>query len=185
MDSEKSSGEPTGTAHKGLHKAKWPIWIRLPHLMPPAGPCKCCYNGGYQQLPSSKALACHLPTLITNLNKEDKNMLFLSLQNYYLCFNSGKGTIMPELAAGRGGPSTSTHQRSKSRWPKHAPCGCWLLLDYSITTPHSANCTTKLRSPPYPTASLGGESLYPCTWSISVSRSSGESCGKNPCFRAA
>lgn len=61
---------------------------------------------------------------------------------------------MSELAAGRGGPSTSTHQCTKSRWPKHALHGCWLLLDYSITTPHSANCTMKLRSPPYPNASL-------------------------------
>lgn len=137
--------------------------------------------GGTNNCLPARPLHAICQPLSPTWTRRDKNMLFLSLQNYYLCFNSGKGTIMPELAAGRGGPSTSTHQRSKSRWPKHAPCGCWLLSDYSITTPHSANCTTKLRSPPYPTASLGGKSLYPCTWSITVlAIPLGKAVGKTP-----
>jgi len=53
--------------------------------MPPAGPCKCCYNGGYQQLPSSKALACHPPTLITNLNKEgQEHAVFISAKLLFM-----------------------------------------------------------------------------------------------------
>lgn len=111
------------------------------------------------QQPSSPAI----PTW----TRRDKNTVFFSLQNYYLCFISGKGSIMLELATGRGGLSASTHQHSNSRRPKHALCGWWLLSDYSITTPRSANCSMKLWSPPYASATTFSHARDPSQhWSL-------------------